>query len=134
MFFQDLFALLVFSLLISLLSSPVRRVVSASMLASLASCRFFSVWFALHRRAAFFGLVFLVRVPTSLECVHAKQEGSLELSALLGFSIFELFCLLPFFFGLACCAQHIFDFSILRLVQRFDILPRSFVVLIGSEC
>ena len=47
---------------------------------------------------------FLVRVPTSWECVLAKQEGSLKLCALLGFSLLRFFCLLPLFFGLVCSA------------------------------
>ena len=91
-FFQSLFLLL-----FCLLSSPARWVLPASLLASLASCCFLSVWFALHRRAAVFGPVFSVRVPTSWECVLAKQEGSLKLCALLGFSILGFFCLLPLF-------------------------------------
>ena len=93
MCFQSLFWLL-----FCLLSSPARWVLPASLLASLASCCFLSVWFALHRRAAVFGPVFSVRVPTSWECVLAKQEGSLKLCALLGFSILRFFCLLPLFF------------------------------------
>ena len=127
-FFQSLFWLL-----FCLLSSPARWVLPASLLASLASCCFLSVWFALHRRAAVFGPVFSVRVPTSWECVLAKQEGSLKLCALLGFSILRFFCLLPLFFGLVCCAPHSFGFYSLGLVQRFDILPRSVLVLVGSE-
>ena len=103
------------------------------MLASLASCCFLSVWFALHRRAAVFGPVFSVRVPTSWECVLAKQEGSLKLCALLGFSILRFFCLLPLFFGLVCCASHSFGFYSLGLVHSFDILPGSAMVLVGSE-
>ena len=103
------------------------------MLASLASCCFLSVWFALHRRAAVFGPVFSVRVPTSWECVLAKQEGSLKLCALLGFSVLRFFCLLPLFFGLVCCASHSFGFYSLGLVQSFDILPRSAIVLVDSE-
>ena len=91
-FFQSLFLLL-----FCLLSSPARWVLPASFLASLASCCFLSVWFALHRRAAVFGPVFSVRVPTSWECVLAKQEGSLKLCALLGFSILRFFCLLQLF-------------------------------------
>ena len=102
MCFQSLFWLL-----FCLLSSPARWVLPASLLASLASCCFLSVWFALQRRAAVFGPVFSVRVPTSWECVLAKQEGSLKLCALLGFSILRFFCLLPLFFwsGLLCTAQ-----------------------------
>ena len=46
------------SRLFSLLSSPARWVLPASLLASLASPRFLSVWFALHRRAEVFGPVF----------------------------------------------------------------------------
>ena len=46
---------------------------------------------------------------------------------------FALFCLLPLFFGLVCCAPHSFGFYSLGLVQRFDILPRSVLVLVGSE-
>ena len=59
---------------------------------------------------------FLVRVPTSWECVLAKQEGSLKLCALLGFSILRffcslaLFCLHALFFGLVCCAPHSIGF------------------------
>ena len=57
---------------------------------------------------------FLVRVPTSWECVLAKQEGSLKLCALLGFSLLRFFCLLPLFFwsGLLCTAE-------LRFSDRF---------------
>ena len=144
----------------SLLPSP-RWVLPASLLASLASFRFLSVWFALHCRAAVFGLVFwsvfphrgnvflqskkvrwsfalilvfpfciflfafvfglvcsalqscgfrtgfLVRVPTSWEWVLAKQEGSLKLCALLGFSFLHFFVCFRFLFwyGLLCTAQ-----------------------------
>ena len=57
---------------------------------------------------------FLVRVPTSWECVLAKQEGSLKLCALLGFSLLRFFCLLPLFLwsGLLCTAE-------LRFSDRF---------------
>ena len=69
---------------------------------------------------------FLVRVPTSWECVLAKQEGLLKLCALLGFSLLRLFCLLPLFFrsGLLCTAE-------LRFSDRF-FGPCSHVVGICS--
>ena len=74
----------------------------------------------------------MVRVPTSRECVLAKQEGSPKLCALLGFSILRFFLFASAFFwsGFLCSAQ--FQFLQLR-TYKFDILPKSVIVLVVSE-
>ena len=46
---------------------------------------------------------------------------------------FALFFCFRFFFGLVCCAAHSFGFYSLGLVQSFDTLPRSVIVLVGSK-
>ena len=75
----------------------------------------------------------MVRVPTSWECVLAKQEGSLKLCALLGFSLL-LFCLLPpFLVWFAVHARTASVFTPQDLFKRFEILARSVVVLVCSD-
>ena len=76
---------------------------------------------------------FLVRVLTSWECVLAKQEGSLKLCALLGFSFLLFFCLLPLF--LVWFAVHARTASVFKpqdVFKRFEGLYRSVIVLVGS--
>ena len=76
----------------------------------------------------------MVRVPTSWECVLAKQEGSPKLCALLGFSILRFFCLFPLFFLVWFAVQRTVSvFTAKDLFKKFDILPKSVIVLVDSE-
>ena len=89
-----------------LLPSPLRWVLSASLLASLASSRFLSVWFALHRRAAVFGPVFWSVFPHSGKVFLQSKKVRWSFALFLGFHFWALLAS-AFFFrsGLLCNAQ-----------------------------
>ena len=109
-FFQSLFACLLFSSLLSAVVSAARWVLPASLLASLASCRFLSVWFALHRRAAVFGPVFWSVFPHRGNVFLQSKKVRRSFALFLVFQFCAFFCLLPLFFGLVFCAAHSFSF------------------------
>ena len=99
----------------SLLSSPARWVLPASLLASLASSRFLSVWFALHRRAAVSGPVFgpCSHIVGMCSCKARRFVEALRSSWIFNFALFcslALFCLHALFFGLVCYAPHSIGF------------------------
>ena len=96
-FFQSLFACLVFSSLLSVVVSAARWVLPASLLASLASCRFLSVWFALHRRAAVFGPVFWSVFPHRGNVFLQSMKVRRSFALFLVFHFCAFFCLLPLF-------------------------------------
>ena len=91
-------------LFFSLLPSPLRWVLSASLLASLASCCFLSVWFALHRRAAVFGPVFWSVFPRRGNVFLQSKKVCWSFALFLDFHFCAFFVCFRFFFGLVCSA------------------------------
>ena len=105
----------VFALFLCCLLSFCCRLLWGEFIPLLCLLAWLAVAFGLVRSApqsCGFWTGFLVRVPTSWECVLAKQEGSLKFCAHLWFQILRFFCLLvcSAFFGLICCAPHSFGF------------------------
>ena len=99
----------------SLLSSPARWVLPASLLASLASSRFLSVWFALHRRAAVSRPVFgpCSHIVGMCSCKARRFVEALRSSWIFNFALFlfaSAFLFACAFFGLVCCAPHSIGF------------------------
>ena len=103
--------LLVFSSLLSAVVSAARWVLPASLLASLASCRFLSVWFALHRRAAVFGPVFWSVFPHRGNVFLQSKKVRRSFALFLVFQFCAFFCLLPLFFGLVSVQRTVSVFT-----------------------
>ena len=114
--FSELVCFAFSSRLFSLLSSPARWVLPASLLASLASSRFLSVWFALHRRAAVFGPVFWSVFPHRGNVFLQSKKVRWSFALFLDFHFCAflfgcafLFACAFFWSGLLCTAQHRFS-------------------------
>ena len=113
--FSELVCFAFSSRLFSLLLSPARWVLPASLLVSLASSRFLSVWFALHRRAEVFGQVSWSVFPHcgNVFLQSKKVRWSFALFLDFHFCAFLFGCAFLFacaFFGLVCCAPHSIGF------------------------